>query len=65
MTAEKKLMASTATRIESDSFGEIAVLHGVPRRATVRAETAVTTSRIHRSDVLAARAAMSARPAAP
>ena len=34
-----------------DSFGEIALLHAVPRRATIEAVTAMTTSRLHRADL--------------
>lgn len=34
-----------------DSFGEIAMLHEVPRRATVKAVSAMTTSRLDRGDL--------------
>ena len=34
-----------------DSFGEIAMLHEVPRRATVEAVSAMTTSRLDRGDL--------------
>jgi cAMP-dependent protein kinase regulator len=39
-------------QVESgDSFGEIAMLHEVPRRATVEALSAMTTSRLDRGDL--------------
>jgi CRP-like cAMP-binding protein len=39
-------------QVESgDSFGEIAMLHEVPRRATIEAVSAMTTSRLDRGDL--------------
>ena len=39
-------------QVESgDSFGEIAMLHEVPRRATMEALSAMTTSRLERGDL--------------
>ena len=39
-------------QVESgDSFGEIAMLHEVPRRATIEALSAMTTSRLDRGDL--------------
>jgi CRP-like cAMP-binding protein len=43
-----------ATLLAGDSFGEIAVLHGVARQATIVAEEALTTCMLPRADVLAA-----------
>jgi CRP-like cAMP-binding protein len=52
-SAEAVTLAGHSTSLQAgDWFGELALLDGAPRAATVRATTSVAAARIERSDFL-------------